>query len=144
MKKSYHSMTVPMRVPASTRRRSFGVISFAELTGCSADSPALFVTCGRIGVFHRSLQHVYYRPLLDHAQIFEFIEKVHIREQGHCRIRERHVCAIARFSISIETPVLICLLSHSVTASWSLNFTAFEVLNLCLSPCLLDRKSTRL
>src|SRR5699024_5135758 len=112
MKKSYHSMTVPMRVPASTRRRSFGVISFAELTGCSADSPALFVTCGRIDVFHRSLQHGYFRPLLDYAQIFEFIEKVHIREQGHCRIRERHVCAIARI-VAVNSLKVIILMAPS-------------------------------
>src|SRR5699024_8659025 len=124
MKKSYHSMTVPMRVPARTRRRSFGVISFAELTGCSVEPPALFVTCGRIDVFHLSLQHVYFRPLLDHAQIFEFIDKVPIREQGHRRIRRRHVYAISSFRISSGIPVLICLLSHRVAASWSLKFAA--------------------
>src|SRR5699024_6380414 len=73
MKKSYHSITVPIRVPVRTRRRSFGVISFALGLGCEDDPPALFVTCGRITVFHLSLRRIHCPPVSTVTQIYKFV-----------------------------------------------------------------------
>jgi len=47
----------------------------AAEVGFAADPLAFCVTCGRMDVFHLSVQHVHFRPLFVVAQIYKLAQK---------------------------------------------------------------------